>query len=188
MSTIISTQPAPHQPKPKDEPRPLIIGSDHGPEAPFPVQIQGIVQHGFGRGAKELGCPTANLPEELTKNSAFSRNGIYFGWASLILSDSSQPPTVKPMVMSVGYNPVFGNSSRTIEVHIIHDFNHDFYGELVKAIVTGFIRPEYHYTSKEALIEDIEIDKRAALESLKRPSYQAFADEKFLVENVTSTI
>lgn len=33
------------------------------------------------------------------------------------------------------------------EVHILHDFGHDFYGELLKVVVLGFIRPEYNYTS-----------------------------------------
>ena len=85
------------------------------------------------------------------------------------------------MVMSVGYNPVYGNKSRTIEVHVIHTFDQDFYDEIVKVIVTGFIRPEYNYTSKEALIQDIEIDKTAALESLKRPGYQTFSEDDFLL-------
>ncbi|MBW0491839.1 hypothetical protein O181_031554 [Austropuccinia psidii MF-1] len=32
-------------------------------------------------------------------------------WDSIILSDSSEPPTSNPMVMSFGYNPFCGNSS-----------------------------------------------------------------------------
>jgi len=42
--------------------RPLIIGPSTGLEAPYPLQMEGKVIHGFGRGSKELGIPTANLP------------------------------------------------------------------------------------------------------------------------------
>lgn len=37
--------------------RPTIAGPDE-PEAPFPIKLAGPVQHGFGRGGKDLGCPT----------------------------------------------------------------------------------------------------------------------------------
>ena len=37
--------------------RPSIVGPD-SPEDPYPIQLEGIVQHGFGRGSKDLGCPT----------------------------------------------------------------------------------------------------------------------------------
>ncbi|PLW16486.1 hypothetical protein PCANC_18570 [Puccinia coronata f. sp. avenae] len=198
MSSLASasrTQPSPasqHVPPPQQRPsdhdaspRPTIIGPESAPEPPFPVRLCGIVEHGFKRGSRELGCPTANLPASLTANPALDRNGVYFGWAAVWLSmPSPQPPVIKPMVMSVGYNPVYGNTSRTIEVHVIHTFDQDFYGDLVKVIVTGFIRPEYNYTSKEALIQDIDIDKTAALHSLQRPAYQAFAQDKYLLTNL----
>jgi hypothetical protein len=37
--------------------RPEIVGPDVPPE-PFPIPIAGPVQKGFGRGGKDLGCPT----------------------------------------------------------------------------------------------------------------------------------
>lgn len=40
--------------------RPLIVGPD-SPEEPFPVTLVGAVQKGFGRGGKDLGCPTGSL-------------------------------------------------------------------------------------------------------------------------------
>lgn len=39
--------------------RPSIVGPD-SPEAPFPVVLVGPVQKGFGRGGKDLGCPTGS--------------------------------------------------------------------------------------------------------------------------------
>ena len=41
--------------------RPDIVGPDT-PEDPYPIQLEGTVQHGFGRGSKDLGCPTGVCP------------------------------------------------------------------------------------------------------------------------------
>ena len=80
----------------------------------------------------------------------------------------------------------------------MHEFNSDFYGFEMKAVVLGYIRPELDYTSRgdigscslrfengsddcraEALIDDIETDKRVALNSLARPAYQRFHVDGF---------
>ena len=37
--------------------RPEIAGPE-SPAAPFPLALRGVVQKGFGRGGKDLGCPT----------------------------------------------------------------------------------------------------------------------------------
>lgn len=34
--------------------RPLIVGPESGPEAPFPLQMEGKVIKGFGRGSKDV--------------------------------------------------------------------------------------------------------------------------------------
>lgn len=36
--------------------RPLIVGPESGPEPPFPLQMEGKVIKGFGRGSKEVSC------------------------------------------------------------------------------------------------------------------------------------
>lgn len=42
--------------------RPVIVGCDT-PEPPFPITLSGAVQQGYGRGGKDLGCPTGeHLP------------------------------------------------------------------------------------------------------------------------------
>ena len=45
--------------------RPLRVGSDV-PDAPCPIYLAGIVQEGFGRGSKDLGCPTGNYIYSIT--------------------------------------------------------------------------------------------------------------------------
>ena len=74
----------------------------------------------------------------------------------------------------------------------MRDFKSDFYGHDMQAVILGYIRPELDYTSKgwsfallvktmlltfhraEALIEDINMDKRVALKSLSREAYMKF--------------
>lgn len=45
------------QPEAFRKSRPEIVGPEV-PELPFPIILSGAVQRGFGRGGKELGCPT----------------------------------------------------------------------------------------------------------------------------------
>ncbi|KAF8974612.1 riboflavin kinase [Flammula alnicola] len=160
--------------------RPHIVGPDT-PEAPFPIALAGPVQKGFGRGGKDLGCPTANLPDDsITPISSVAKTGVYYGYAQVVPPQESEADfrsedlKVLPMVMSLGWNPFYKNKILTAEIHIMHDFQTDFYGHEMKAIVLGYIRPELDYVSREALIEDIEIDKRVALNCLQRPGYQKY--------------
>ncbi|KAI1453193.1 riboflavin kinase [Annulohypoxylon moriforme] len=67
--------------------RPRILYGDAGPEPSYPLRMEGTVISGFGRGSKELGIPTANLPvdEAATPWIATAKSGVYFGYASLAL-------------------------------------------------------------------------------------------------------
>ncbi|KAF4574748.1 riboflavin kinase [Pleurotus pulmonarius] len=173
--------PAPVQTQSYRESRPQIVGPE-SPQLPFPIKLAGLVQRGFGRGGKDLGCPTANLPDEsISPLSSVARTGVYYGYAQVIppagedrslLEDEVK---VLPMVMSLGWNPFYHNERLTAEIHIMHAFKSDFYGFELRAVVLGYIRPELDYVSRDALIADIETDKCVALNSLKRPEYQKFA-------------
>ncbi|KAJ6539113.1 hypothetical protein B0H19DRAFT_961295 [Mycena capillaripes] len=163
--------------------RPQIVGAD-SPEPPFPILLAGPVQKGFGRGSKELGCPTANLPDEsITPISSVAKTGVYYGYAQVLPPKDGKTELcqddirVHPMVMSLGYNPFYDNKTLTAEIHIMHEFRSDFYGYVMNALVLGYIRPELNYTSREALIEDIEVDKRVALNSLNRPEYEKYRED-----------
>ncbi|KAF9247111.1 riboflavin kinase [Melanogaster broomeanus] len=165
--------------------RPNIVGPDT-PEDPYPIELKGIVQHGFGRGSKDLGCPTANLPDEaITHMASIAKPGVYYGYAHLSLTNGQlselrhEDLVVLPMVMSLGWNPFYKNERMTAEIHIMHEFKSDFYGYNMNALVLGYIRPELDYTSREALVDDIETDKRVALNSLARPGYEKYASDSF---------
>lgn len=83
------------------EVRPKIVGPDAGPEPPFPVCVEGKVIPGFGRGGKQLNCPTANLDLSSPGAAAAIDSipfGVYYGWAALRLPPThpdAQSPSVK---------------------------------------------------------------------------------------------
>ncbi|KAM0126485.1 hypothetical protein ACHAO1_010023 [Botrytis cinerea] len=172
------------------EPRPSIVGSESGPESPYPLRMEGEVVSGFGRGSKELGIPTANIPVTNVPWIDTAPSGVYFGHAALDLpashpelqtpsssspspSSSSSSPTTRlyPMVMSIGYNPFYRNTVRSAEVHLLHKFSQDFYGSHMRVEILGYIRPELDYVDKESLVRDIETDIEVARASLARENW-----------------
>ncbi|KAK8245380.1 hypothetical protein HDK77DRAFT_510098, partial [Phyllosticta capitalensis] len=149
------------------------------PEAPFPLYLSGKVIKGFGRGSKELGIPTANIPIEDSQEAATSSSSAAANGAASTPNDGHH---VYPMAMSIGWNPFYKNTVRSVEVHIMHDFPRDFYGSHLNLVVLGFIRPEYDYVSKEALIDDIRTDIDVAHRSLARPAYAALKKDPYLFD------
>ncbi|KAF5369961.1 hypothetical protein D9758_001278 [Tetrapyrgos nigripes] len=164
--------------------RPQVVGPET-PEFPFPIKLSGPVQRGFGRGGKDLGCPTANLPDESIESIAsVTKTGVYYGFAQVLPRPegnelSEDDVKVHPMAMSLGWNPFYKNERLTAEIHIMHEFQADFYGYEMKVVVLGYIRRELDYTTREALIDDIEIDKLVAIRSLDRPDYKKFSTDSF---------
>ncbi|GAA5863173.1 hypothetical protein JCM8547_002821 [Rhodosporidiobolus lusitaniae] len=194
--TNLVTRPKPIQHDPELV-RPPVAGDDAGPQPPFPVYLEGWVTRGFGRGSKDLGCPTANLPDSsIAPYATTLQTGVYFGFARVSDNNSVAPESaasafaggadgkcvhdeVHPMVMSIGWNPFYNNDTRTAEVHILHDYPSDFYGKELRVVMLGFIRPEYNYGSMDALIEDINTDKLVAAASVARPAYSPFQSDPF---------
>mmetsp|Transcript_14430 Transcript_14430/g.17509 ORF Transcript_14430/g.17509 Transcript_14430/m.17509 type:complete len:244 (-) Transcript_14430:1121-1852(-) len=137
-------------------------------EVQNPLILEGTVIKGFGRGGAELGCPTANLDaESLSDKLATIDPGIYFGWAQL------KGETYK-MVTSIGWNPFYKNEKKTIEPHIMHKFESDFYGEHLKIVVCGYIRPELDFVSVDALIEWIQNDIKVSDQALNQDRFMKF--------------
>eukprot|EP01018_Ginkgo_biloba_P004735 Gb_38742 [translate_table: standard] len=140
-----------------------------------PWYIGGPVIKGFGCGSKILGIPTANLSvDDFSTILTGQVSGVYLGWAGL----STQG--VFKMVMSVGWNPYFNNTRKTIEPWLLHEFSEDFYGEELRLIVVGYIRPEANFPSLEALIQQIHEDRHIAEEALDLPLFSQHKDDPFL--------
>jgi len=124
-----------------------------------PWPLRGPVVKGFGRGSKVLGIPTANLAPAALQGSPVGDAvcGIYYGLAAV-----GPDPRPRVMAMSIGWNPVFGNDQKTAEPWILHDYGRDFYGEELRLLVCGYIRPEADFPSLDALVERIREDGRVA--------------------------
>ncbi|XP_019163161.1 PREDICTED: bifunctional riboflavin kinase/FMN phosphatase-like [Ipomoea nil] len=147
-------------------------------EGTLPIEnwhIGGPVVRGFGRGSKVLGIPTANLSttgysDLLTEYPS----GVYFGWAGL------SNHGIYKMVMSIGWNPYFNNTEKTIEPWLLHDFSEDFYGQELRLVTVGYIRPEANFSSLESLIAKIHEDRRVAENALELPLYSKYRDDPYL--------
>ncbi|XP_053181838.1 riboflavin kinase [Scomber japonicus] len=140
----------------------------------LPYFSRGEVIRGFGRGSKELGIPTANFPDSVVDNLPADINtGIYYGWACVGNGD------VYKMVMSIGWNPYYKNTKKSMETHVIHTFKEDFYGEILSVVMVGYIRPERSYDSLEALIAAINNDIEEAKLKLELPEHLKLKNDNF---------
>ncbi|CAM8890674.1 unnamed protein product [Rhodiola kirilowii] len=140
-----------------------------------PWYIGGPVVKGYGRGSKVLGVPTANLATESFSDILVEYpSGVYFGWAGL------SNRGVYKMVMSIGWNPYFNNTEKTIEPWLLHDFDNDFYGEELRLAIVGYIRPEANFSTLESLIEKIHEDREIAEKALELPLYSKFKEDTYL--------
>ncbi|PKX98511.1 riboflavin kinase [Aspergillus novofumigatus IBT 16806] len=117
-----------------DGPRDPVAGPDSGPEPPYPVRLSGPVIKGFGRGSKELGIPTANIPAEGLAEYPDLQVGVYYGVVALdpakfqyqegqgsgsTSSTAGAEAAILPAVLSIGYNPFYKNKTKSIEIHIM---------------------------------------------------------------------
>lgn len=99
----------------------------------------------------------ANFDVDVVKNLPPTLDtGIYYGWAKV---DDSP---IHKMVMSIGWNPYYDNKMKSMETHIIHDFQKDLYGSLLRVCICGYLRPEKNFESLEKLIEAINDDIKEA--------------------------
>jgi len=144
-----------------------------------PFYAQGTVIKGFGRGSKELGIPTANFPENVVEGLPSGVNtGVYYGWAKV-----DDGPVYK-MVMSIGWNPYYKNEKKSMETHILHEFDSDFYGSWLRVIVCGYRRPEKNYKSLDDLISDIKQDIADSREKLDDAVLKELRDDDFFCKPV----
>ena len=134
-----------------------------GHEKTFPpgdLTLDATVVHGFNRGSKDLGFPTANLDmDQLGDRAKALDAGIYFGTATL-------KDAVYPTVVSVGWNPFYKNEKKTIEAHLLHKFDQDFYDERLFVNLLGYLRPEANFESLDDLISAINSDIEVARQRL----------------------
>mmetsp|Transcript_44607 Transcript_44607/g.111914 ORF Transcript_44607/g.111914 Transcript_44607/m.111914 type:complete len:457 (-) Transcript_44607:313-1683(-) len=145
-----------------------------------PLYLQGDVTTGFGRGSRQMGVPTANLPPEPLVDAIESLpNGVYFGWAQLV-GGAGSDGDVHKMVMNIGQRPTCEDGGgRTVEVHVLHAYGADFYGERMKALAMGYLRPEMKFDGFPALVARIRADIGIAKYMLDTDGLAAGAQDAF---------
>ncbi|KAM7533172.1 hypothetical protein Aperf_G00000121038 [Anoplocephala perfoliata] len=136
-------------------------------------KASGRVIHGFGRGSRDLGIPTANLDDEVVQCVPESmKTGVYAGFAQV-----NNGPVYK-MVMSLGWNPFYKNEKKSLEVHILNIFDEDFYDERLTIVVLHYIRPERDFESLEQLIAEIHNDISLTEKVLDKPGFRDFVNDE----------
>eukprot|EP00099_Drosophila_melanogaster_P012892 NP_001287218.1 uncharacterized protein Dmel_CG2846, isoform B [Drosophila melanogaster] len=148
----------------------------------LPLFAGGEIVRGFGRGSKELGIPTANFPLEVVKSLPESLpTGAYYGWANV----DNGP--VHKMVLSIGWNPFYNNKEKSVETHMLHDFNCDLYGQTLKICIVGYLRPERSFDSLESLIAAIRGDIEQAKAFLDEADKAKLKEAPFFTEKLCSS-
>jgi riboflavin kinase/FMN adenylyltransferase len=112
-----------------------------------PHRVDGVVVRGDRRG-RELGYPTANV--ETPPYTAIPADGVYAG--HLVLRDPSGASGRRhPAAVSVGTNPTFQGTRRTVEAYLL-DFDGDLYGEHVGVEFAHRLRPMAAFDGVEELV------------------------------------
>lgn len=138
-----------------------------------PLLVKGSVQRGFGRGSRDLGTPTANLPGSLLNGvESACRDGVYVGFGS-VPAHTAHP--VK-MVANLGHNITYGDvKERVLEAFLMEgELPEEFYGKEMRLCITGYLRPELKFNSLQELIDGIENDVRVAKQVLDEEVVQKY--------------
>lgn len=144
-----------------------------------PVYMEGEIVQGYGRGSKDLGVPTANLSiPDVEEQIAGLPLGVYFGWAQLLDSDDG----VYKMVMNIGKRPTFvkdNSPDSSVEAHVMHSYDHDFYGQTMKVVLLGYLRPEIPFSGLQELLNRINTDIGISKTQLDGEQWGVFARDAF---------
>ena len=124
-----------------------------------PHTVKGVVEHGMGRGGKELGFPTANLT--IASDLLLPPPGVYVVEVDVLrpMKEHSlgKPKRTYHAVANVGFNPTFGGEGLHLEVHIF-DFEEKIYGMPMRVRFFKRLREERKFSCVESLIEQITAD------------------------------
>lgn len=124
-----------------------------------PHTVKGVVEHGMGRGGRDLGFPTANL--SIPPDLLLPPSGVYVVEVDVLRPMKEHacgtPKRTCHAVANVGVNPTFGGESLHLEVHIF-DFQEDIYGMPMRVRFFKRLREERKFSRVDALIEQITAD------------------------------
>jgi riboflavin kinase/FMN adenylyltransferase len=114
-----------------------------------PHRVDGVVVRGDRRG-RDMGYPTANV--ESPAFTAIPADGVYAG--HLVTRDPRSGASRErfPAAISVGSNPTFQGSRRSVEAFVL-DYDGDLYGEHVGVEFVERLRPMIAFPDVAALLE-----------------------------------
>ncbi|MFC9158252.1 bifunctional riboflavin kinase/FAD synthetase [Streptomyces bauhiniae] len=113
-----------------------------------PHRVEGVVVRGAQRG-RELGFPTANV--ETLPHTAIPADGVYAGYLY------AQGETM-PAAISVGTNPQFDGTERTVEAYAIDRVGLDLYGMHVAVEFLAYVRGQAKFDSLDDLLVQMGAD------------------------------
>ncbi|WP_416876301.1 bifunctional riboflavin kinase/FAD synthetase [Kitasatospora sp. SC0581] len=119
-----------------------------------PHRVEGVVVRGAQRG-RDLGYPTANV--DTVPHSAVPADGVYAGW---LTADGERMPAA----ISVGTNPTFDGTTRTVEAYAIDRVGLDLYGLHVAVDFLAYLRGMEKFDSIDALLDRMADDVKRARE------------------------
>lgn len=121
-------------------------------------KVSGFIKKGNQIG-RTYHFPTANLALDYTY--VMPKRGVYIGnveWKNICY----------PAIINIGNNPTFNyQQTLSIEAHILN-FHQDLYDEFCSFYFYKRIRDEQHFPSKDALIEQLMMDKKCAIQYFKQ--------------------
>lgn len=128
------------------EPSVTVIGSDAGPEAPFPLKFEGRVARASGMSTAELGFPTANL-RDVPETIKMRLGGVFAAWAMVLpakgLEDVSHDwhEAVVTIAPPRGAPPSVAMHNG-VAVHVAYDFDGAaFFDARLKVLLMGYLHP-----------------------------------------------
>lgn len=122
-----------------------------------PHRVEGVVVRGAQRG-RELGFPTANV--ETLPHTAIPADGVYAGW---LHADGE----AMPAAISVGTNPQFDGTERTVEAYAIDRVGLDLYGLHVAVDFLAFVRGQAKFDSIDQLLVAMADDVKRSRELIE---------------------
>jgi riboflavin kinase / FMN adenylyltransferase len=123
-----------------------------------PHRVEGVVVRGHRRG-RALGFPTANL--ETVAHTAIPADGIYAGWL-ISLDQTGRELERWPAAISVGTNPTFDGTERSVEAYALDRDDLDLYGVHVAVDFTARLRGMVRFDSVDELVAQMHRDADAA--------------------------
>ncbi|MFR9674635.1 bifunctional riboflavin kinase/FAD synthetase [Streptomyces sp. TR06-5] len=121
-----------------------------------PHRVEGVVVRGAQRG-RELGFPTANV--ETLPHTAVPADGVYAGWLTVLGTDGpADARGAMPAAVSVGTNPQFDGTERTVEAYAIDRVGLELYGLHVCVEFLAWVRGQQRFDTLDELTTRIAED------------------------------